>query len=81
MNGSGRRPPGEIDRKDRPPRGLAPGEWWEWIAVFIAIAALWPKILRWDGIIWDLALIGALGLMILVFIRRSRRLREAWRND
>ena len=58
----------------------AKGEWWEWLAIFFSIAALWPVILRWDGIIWDLALFGALVLMIMVFLRRARRMKRSWKQ-
>ncbi len=65
-----------------PPKrqSFARGEWWEWLLVFLAIAALWPTIMRWEGIWWDLALWAALAAMIWVFIRRSRRIKEEWRG-
>jgi hypothetical protein len=53
---------------------------WEWLAIFFAIAAIWPKILRWPSIIWDATLLVAAGLMVWVFIRRSRRIRESWKK-
>lgn len=81
MNDGSRRESGALRQSDDPPKGLAPGEWWEWIAIFLAIAALWPKILGWEGIIWDIAMLGALAAMVVVFIRRSRRMRKAWRDD
>jgi len=74
---------GPVSRGDPPeqerPRGWAKGEWWEWLAIFFAIAALWPKILRWQGVTWDLVLWAALILMIVVFVRRTRRMRRSWK--
>jgi hypothetical protein len=70
-------PPPTDDGKHR----LAPGEWWEWPAIFFAIAALWPKILRWEHIGWDFVLWGALALMLIVLRRRMRRMRESWKRD
>ena len=51
---------------------------WEWVAIFFAIAALWPRIianvLHWPAwLTWGL-LVVALALMVLVFVRRVRRL-------
>ncbi len=60
---------------------LAPGEWWEWLAIFFAIASLWPKILRWPGITWDIVIWVAMALMIVVLLRRIRRTRNAWRDS
>ena len=67
-------------REGRRRESWAKGEWWEWIAIFYAIAALWPKILRWDGILWDIALFAAAGLMIWVFLRRARRMKDTWKS-
>lgn len=71
-------------RSDYPPpenkTRWANGEWWEWLAIFFAIAALWPVILRWDGIVWDLALFAALVLMVVVFVRRARRMKSSWKS-
>lgn len=69
------------DRDKKRSPGWARGEWWEWIAIFFAIFALWPKILRWDGIVWDIALWSAVILMVIVFLRRSRRLRKTWNEE
>ena len=62
-------------------RRWAPGEWWEWLAIFFAIAALWPRILRWDHIIWDVLLWSALALMFVVMRRRLRRVRRSGKGD
>jgi hypothetical protein len=59
----------------------APGEWWEWIAIFIAILSLWPRVLRWPNPIWDVFLWGAVVLMIVVLVRRVRRTRDPWRKN
>lgn len=59
----------------------AKGEWWEWIAIFFAILALWPKILRWHGFVWDIVLWAMLALMVVVFVRRTRRMRRRWRDE
>ena len=58
----------------------AKGEWWEWLLIFFAIAALWPKVLSWPGIWWDIILWVALGLMVWVTIRRSKRLKREWKD-
>ena len=65
-----------------PPKrqSFAHGEWWEWLLTFLAIAALWPTIMRWEGIWWDVALWAVLAAMIWVFIRRSRRVKEEWKG-
>jgi|GEM_PF-1184225 len=78
------RQPVHSQRKDfDPPRReqWAPGEWWEWLAIFFAIAALWPKILRWESVVWDIALLAAMVLMIVVFVRRVRRMRRSWKDE
>jgi hypothetical protein len=51
---------------------------WETLAIFFAIAALWPWLLRGplnlpDWLTWGL-LAAALALMIAVFVRRARRM-------
>jgi cobalamin synthase len=61
-------------------RKFAKGEWWEWIAILFSIVALWPKILMWQGIAWDLVLLGALVLMVIVFVRRARRTKRSWKS-
>lgn len=58
----------------------AKGELWEWLAIFFAIAAIWPKILRWPSIFWDVVLFVAAILMVWVFLRRARRMKESWKK-
>lgn len=67
--------------RENPRRKLAPGEWWEWIAIFFAIASLWPKILRWPSFAWDVVIWVAMALMIVVLLRRIRRMRHEWRDS
>ena len=56
---------------------------WETVAILLAIAAIWPAMLRYgmedSGIPWWLAwglLAVALVVMVVVFVRRIRRLRH-----
>ena len=65
---------------EAPKTRWAKGEWWEWVLIIVSVLALWPKILSWPGIIWDIVLFTALGLMIWVFVRRSKRLRREWKG-
>ena len=66
---------------DTPPTSQwAPGEWWEWIAIFYAIAMLWPKILRWTHPAWDVCLWVAAVLMVVILVRRVRRTRRSWKG-
>ncbi len=66
---------------ERPESKWAPGEWWEWLAIFFAMAAMWPKILSWEHIVWDFLLWTGLALMLIVLRRRARRIRETWKRD
>ena len=68
------------DPPKRPTR-WASGEWWEWLLIFVAMAAMWPKILHLPGIHWDLILWSALGLMVWVFVRRMKRFKQEWKKD
>jgi hypothetical protein len=58
-----------------PPQG-EPIPWWEDAAVVLAIGSLWPVVLRWPGVLWQIVLYGMAVLMIVVFVRRLRRLRR-----
>jgi hypothetical protein len=82
MPSRSRQPERSQDKLSESPRReqWAKGELWEWIAIFLSIAALWPKILRWPGILSDVAVFAAAILMIWVFIRRARRMKESWRK-
>lgn len=46
---------------------------WETVAIFFAILAMWPMILRWEGLIFKIILYFALLLMVLVLVRRWKR--------
>jgi hypothetical protein len=53
-------------------------EIFEWILIFLAMASLWPGyILDWPSPIWDWFMYAMLGVMVLVFLRRAKRLRIA----
>jgi hypothetical protein len=62
-----------------PPQG-EPIPWWEDAAIVVAIGSLWPVVLRWPGTIWQIVLYCMAFLMIVVFVRRSRRLRRLSRR-
>ena len=51
--------------------------WGEDIAIILAIFTLWPRILGWPGIHFRLLELVALGAMVVVFVRRIRRIRQA----
>ena len=48
-------------------------EVWEWVAIFVALFALWPWILGFRHPIWQVALYMALVLMFIVALRKIKR--------
>ena len=60
-------------------RAMTRTELWEWIALLIAIASLWPVILGYRALWYYGWLVLVLGAMIKVFLNRSARLRRAAR--
>ena len=46
---------------------------WETVAIFFAIVAMWPLVLRWEGPIFQVLLYLALLVMIVVFVRRWKK--------
>jgi len=57
------------------------GEVWEWVAIFVALFALWPWILGFKHPLWKFALYLALALMLLVTVRKIRRFRSIRRGE
>ena len=51
-------------------------EWWEWAFLMVAIASLWPQVLRWPGRHWDALLYGVGGLLVVMLVVRMRRFRR-----
>lgn len=47
------------------------------IFILVSILALWPVVLGWQGLIYEIALYAALAGLIYIFIRRMRRFRAA----
>ncbi len=44
---------------------------WETIAIFLAIASLWPPyVLGWEGLPWRIVCWAMLGVMVAVLVRR-----------
>lgn len=41
--------------------------------IIISIAALWPGILGWEGVIWDVVQFGALAGLVWILMRRVKR--------
>jgi hypothetical protein len=46
------------------------------VFIILSILALWPTILGWDHVIYDLLRYAALAGLVLIFIRRLRRYRD-----
>ncbi len=44
--------------------------------IFVAIFALWPVILGWDGWVWEVLKYAAAGGLIWIFTRRVKRYKE-----
>jgi len=53
------------------------GRLFEDIFILVSILALWPVVLGWQGLVYEIALYAALGGLIYIFFRRMRRFREA----
>lgn len=51
--------------------------WGEDIAIVLAIFTLWPRILGWPGIPFRILELIALGAMVVIFVRRIGRIRQA----
>ena len=49
------------------------GEAWEWVAIFVALFALWPWILGFRHPVWQFSLYLALALMFIVALRKIKR--------
>jgi len=47
---------------------------WEVLAIFLALASLWPPILRWKHPFWKVFMYGMLGVMAVLFVLNVRRL-------
>jgi len=55
--------------------------WWEWIAILLAIASLWPRmLLRWEHPAWGYLMYAMLVLMVIVAVRRIRRIQRVGRS-
>jgi len=53
------------------PKGPRRVSWWETVAIFLAIAAIWPAyILKWPGVGWRVVSYVALAAMVVVLARR-----------
>ena len=60
------------------PRGLPV---WETVAIFLAIASLWPAyILGWPEPLWQWLSYLALGVMLFIFLRRTLAFRRLARH-
>ncbi|MSS73972.1 MAG: hypothetical protein EXS64_21175 [Candidatus Latescibacteria bacterium] len=44
--------------------------------IILSILALWPAILGWDHIVYDLMKYAALAGLVLIFIRRRKRYKD-----
>jgi len=62
--------PGLSGKEERSPARLA-----EDIFIIVCIFTLWPKILGWGGIFFDILLYIALIGLVIVFVRRLKRIR------
>ena len=47
------------------------------IFILVSILALWPVVLGWQGVIYELALYAALAGLVYILFRRVRRFRAA----
>lgn len=45
--------------------------------ILVSIVALWPVVLGWQGLAYEIMLYAALGGLVYIFFRRMRRFREA----
>ena len=46
------------------------------VFIILSILALWPSILGWDHMVYDLLKYGALAGLVLIFIRRLKRYKD-----
>ncbi len=53
------------------------GRLFEDIFILVSILALWPVVLGWQGLVYEIALYAALAGLIYIFFRRMRRFRAA----
>lgn len=53
----------------------------EAVAIFLAIFSLWPRILGWRHVAFDILLYLFLGLMILIAVRRVGMVKNAFKGD
>lgn len=53
-----------------------PWGWVEDIVIVLAILTLWPRILGWPGIWYRILEIVALGVLVVIFVRRIGRFRR-----
>jgi len=45
--------------------------------ILVSIVALWPVVLGWQGLAYEIMLYAALAGLVYIFFRRIRRFREA----
>jgi hypothetical protein len=45
--------------------------------ILVSIVSLWPVVLGWQGLVYEIMLYGALAGLVYIFFRRMRRFREA----
>ncbi len=55
---------------------MAKGEKLEWVLIFLAMASLWPRILGYRELWYQLSLLGVLAVMVWVARRRLARVRQ-----
>jgi membrane protein implicated in regulation of membrane protease activity len=48
--------------------------------ILVSIVSLWPVVLGWQGLVYEIMLYAALAGLVYIFFRRMRRFREA-RDD
>jgi hypothetical protein len=53
------------------------GRLFEDVFILFCVLSLWPVILGWDHILYQLLLYGALAGLVFVFVRRARRFSQA----
>ena len=64
--------------RDTPPRRFPV---WEVVAIFVALASLWPAyILQWEGVHWHILSYAMLALMAFIFVRRVLAFRRLARE-
>ena len=63
---------GTMDTKEPPVKTPL----WEDVVIILAIFTLWPAVLRRESILSRVVLVITIGVLIWLFIRRSRRFRD-----